>query len=134
MNLINEAYCNDKDKKLWINGEQKQRIGSVEQANEMIPNMYVTRNQSSNEIIGIIVAKISDDNGVVIIGPVAIKPKFQACSSTKAIIGEVLTEIPNLPCSYTSQYKEKWHFRNKTFFESKICKIFRIKHYSLYII
>ena len=79
MNLINEAYCNDKDKKLWINGEQKQRIGSVEQANEMIPNMYVTRNQSSNEIIGIIVAKISDDNGVVIIGPVAIKPKFQAC-------------------------------------------------------
>ena len=82
MNLINEAYCNDKDKKLWINGEQKQRIGSVEQANEMIPNMYVTRNQSSNEIIGIIVAKISDDNGVVIIGPVAIKPKFQACSST----------------------------------------------------
>lgn len=35
---------------------------------------------------------------------------------TKAIIGEVLTEIPNLPCSYTSQYKEKWHFRNKTFF------------------
>ena len=37
-------------------------------------------------------------------------------SITKAIIGEVLTEIPNLPCSYTSQYKEKWHFRNKTFF------------------
>ena len=34
----------------------------------------------------------------------------------KAIIGEVLTEIPNLPCSYTSQFKEKWHFRNKTFF------------------
>ena len=54
--------------------------------------------------------------------------------TTKAIIGEVLTEIPNLPCSYTSQYKEKWHFRNKTFFKSKICKIFRIKHYSLYII
>ena len=37
-------------------------------------------------------------------------------SISKAIIREVLTEIPNLPCSYTSQYKEKWHFRNKTFF------------------
>ena len=93
MNLINEAYCNGKDKKLWINGEQKQRIGSVEQANEMIPNMYVTRNQSSNEIIGIIVAKISDDNGVVIIGPVAIKPKFQACSSTKEILMEKIFQL-----------------------------------------
>ena len=93
MNLINEAYCNDKDKKLWINGEQKQRIGSVEQANEMIPNMYVTRNQSSNEIIGIIVAKISDDNGVVIIGPVAIKPKFQACSSTTEILMEKIFQL-----------------------------------------
>ena len=80
MNLINEAYCNEKDKKLWINGEQKLRIGSVEQANELIPNMYVTRSQSSNEIIGIIVAKICDDNGVVRIGPVAIKPKFQVCT------------------------------------------------------
>ena len=39
------------------------------------------------------------------------KPSF-----TKAIKGEVLTEIPNLPCSYTSQFKEIWHFRNKTFF------------------
>ena len=37
-------------------------------------------------------------------------------TNTKAIIGEVLTEIPNLPCLYTSQYKEKWHFKNKTFF------------------
>ena len=41
---------------------------------------------------------------------------FGKSTKTKAIIGEVLTEIPNLPCSYTSQYKEKWHFRNKTFF------------------
>ena len=80
MNLINEAYCNDKDKKLWINGEHKLRISSLEQANELIPNMYVTRSQSSNEIIGIIVAKKSDDNSVVRIGPIAIKPKFQVCT------------------------------------------------------
>ena len=43
-------------------------------------------------------------------------PLIPKMANIKAIIGEVLTEIPDLPCSYTSQYKEKWHFRNKTFF------------------
>ena len=82
MNVINDAYFNEKDQKLWKTGEQQLRISSVEQVKEMIPDMFVARNKISKEITGVVVAKIfieSKINGsiTVEIGPLAVGKKFQ---------------------------------------------------------
>ena len=75
MNVINEAYFNEKDKKLWKIGEQKPRINSIDEVIQLIPNMFIARNGTSKEITGVVVAKI--DGNMVEIGPLAVRTKFQ---------------------------------------------------------
>ena len=75
MNVINEAYRNEKDKKLWKIGEQKPRINSIDEVIQLIPNMFIARNGKSKEITGVVVAKV--DGNMVEIGPLAVRTKFQ---------------------------------------------------------
>ena len=82
MNVINDAYFNEKDQKLWKTGEQQLRIKSVEQVKEMIPDMFVARNKTTKEITGVVVAKIFIEakisGGIIVeIGPLAVGKKFQ---------------------------------------------------------
>ena len=82
MNVINDAYFNEKDQKLWKTGEQQLRISSVEQVKEMIPDMFVARNKTTKEITGVVVAKIFNEakisGGIIVeIGPLAVGKKFQ---------------------------------------------------------
>merc|ERR1712086_121410 len=82
MNVINDAYFNEKDQKLWKTGEQQLRISSVEQVKEMIPDMFVARNKTSKEITGVVVAKIFNktkrNGGIIVeIGPLAVRKTFQ---------------------------------------------------------
>ena len=82
MNVINDAYFNEKDQKLWKTGEQQLRISSVEQVKEMIPDMFVARNKTSKEITGVVVAKIfieaKINGGIIVeIGPLAVGKTFQ---------------------------------------------------------
>ena len=75
MDLINEAYNNNGSEK-WINRDLCPRISCLEQVKDMIPNAYITRHDASEEITGVVVAKLNDDD-VVYIGPFATRPKFQ---------------------------------------------------------
>ena len=82
MNVINDAYFNEKDQKLWKTGEQQLRISSVEQVKEMIPDMFVARNKTSKEITGVVVAKTFIEakisGGIIVeIGPLAVGKTFQ---------------------------------------------------------
>ena len=82
MNVINDAYFNEKDQKLWKTGQQQLRIKSVEQVKEMIPDMFVARNKTTKEITGVVVAKIFIEakisGGIIVeIGPLAVGKKFQ---------------------------------------------------------
>ena len=91
MNVINDAYFNEKDQKLWKTGEQQLRISSVEQVKEMIPDMFVARNKTTKEITGVVVAKIFNEakiNGGIIveIGPLAVGKKFQVQKISKNIL------------------------------------------------
>ena len=87
MNVINDAYFNEKDQKLWKTGEQQLRISSVEQVKEMIPDMFVARNKTTKEITGVVVAKIfieaKINGGIIVeIGPLAVGKKFQVLVKT----------------------------------------------------
>ena len=75
MDLINEAYNNNGSEK-WINRDLCPRISCLEQVKDMIPNAYITRHDASEEITGVVVAKLCDDD-VIYIGPFATRPKFQ---------------------------------------------------------
>ena len=91
MNVINDAYFNEKDQKLWKTGEQQLRISSVEQVKEMIPDMFVARNKTTKEITGVVVAKIFNEakisGGIIVeIGPLAVGKKFQVQKISKNII------------------------------------------------
>ena len=82
MNVINDAYFNEKDQKLWKTGEQQLRISSVEQVKEMIPDMFVARNKTTKEITGVVVAKIFNEakisGGIIVeIGPLAVGKNFR---------------------------------------------------------
>ena len=88
MNVINDAYFNEKDQKLWKTGEQQLRISSVEQVKEMIPDMFVARNKTTKEITGVVVAKIfieaKINGGITVeIGPLAVGKKFQVLKFLK---------------------------------------------------
>ena len=77
---MNETYgeaCKIHDFKWRIGHDQMPRIGSIEIAKEMIATSYITRNETSNEIIGVVVITVKDKDNIVEIGPVAVKPKFK---------------------------------------------------------
>ena len=103
MDLINEAYNNNGSEK-WINRDLCPRISCLEQVKDMIPNAYITRHDASEEITGVVVAKLNDDD-VVYIGPFATRPKFQVLLYGKRV--KYFFQIPALLFTMNKEIKNE---------------------------
>ena len=88
---MNETYRTSyNNNNSWrIGYDERPRIGSIEIAKGMISTSYITKNETSNEIIGVVVVQVKDENTVEI-GPVAVKPKFQVYKNQLQIQKQLL--------------------------------------------
>ena len=80
MNETYRASYNNHNSNWRIGYDERPRIASIETAKGMISMSYITKHEISNEIIGVVVVQVKDENTVEI-GPVAVKPNFQVYKS-----------------------------------------------------
>ena len=77
MNLVNQAYSIETGC-TGISFKCALRLRNLEEAEALLANCYIMKSKFTNEIIGVVAAKLLEKSSIVSISPLAVHPDHQA--------------------------------------------------------
>ena len=76
MNLVNQAYSIETGC-TGISFKCALRLRNLEETESLLAHCYIMKSKSTNEIIGVVAAKLLENSNIVSISPLAVHPDHQ---------------------------------------------------------